>query len=209
MRRLAVLALGILSTLAVLAQPYTCLPKEFGGSGAYYTRVDTGAAVAYGTVCPPLAASSPIQGLVHLTGFVPGASCAGGAPAAAASAALSPDPVAVVNTFVAACASVPASGSADRAALDAAYQQMVTQIQAKWAADHPPAGPIYKTQGATQRVYIVSPSGACGPSVAPITAPPNSLCDCTRFSTSVGSSKYCSLAGGAASQCTYCVKIGP
>ncbi|MBS0367662.1 MAG: hypothetical protein JSS57_00530 [Proteobacteria bacterium] len=60
---------------------------------------------------------------------------------------------------------------------------------------------IWRTPNVTQRAYLISPSKTCGPTSAG-TVGPNTLCDCTAFSSYVGTSRYCAVGNG----CSYCVK---
>lgn len=201
MRR-AILALAMLLAGFSARADYLCVPKEIGGTGTYYRLTTTADAFALQWVCTT-ATGSFAQGLVWLKTFAPSLACWGAAPSGPSPTA---DLVGLANAISAACSTDElAGGHYANPKLDEAYQAGLSAIRAAWAVDHPSATLVYRTPNNSQRIYAVTPAGSLGATVAGKTAAPSSLCDCSLFSTSIGSSKYCALAGGAANECTYCV----
>ena len=177
-----------------VAGPVACAPKEFWGTGQYYAQANLNGWTSNTWICPqvPPPASAASAAGFHLTykdGFIPGAACAGGAPAAAASAALSPDPLGVVNTFLTACQAEP-TASPDRDNYVAAIKAARAKTNAMWDADHPAPVPGYWVTSLT--AYPLNADGTRSIVAWPTKAVLHEPCDCSIKVVQFGAS-FCKI----------------
>lgn len=135
-----------------------------------------------------------------------------------------PDLLAAVNSAVAGLAVQPVAGSQED------YEHRVLLRAACLAAARPPAemlpavkvspalcpaapvqpGPspdVWRTPAAGNTLYVAA-GGRLASKVSGRSAPPNALCNCAA-PIAVGTSTYCPLAAGAATEVTLCKKVAP
>ena len=169
---------------AAAVGPFVCAPKEYFGTGQYYAQASLGGWTSNTWICPPgvpAPASAASAAGFHLTykdGHVPGAACAGGAPAAAASAAVSPDPLGVLNSFMIACQAEPAASTPDGDAYVAVIRAARAKTDALWNLDHPVTPPTIQWWVTSTTAYPLNADGTRSITAWPAKAQIHEPCDC-------------------------------
>lgn len=208
--RLLTAAALLLATAAAAAQSFACLPKEEGGSGLYYTEVQTADGSSQAWHCP--GSPGQINHRTMLAGFAPLQACVSAVPGALAQwASAASARLGVANAVLSACRSIPAAGTPERVRYDALKASAMVAVQAKYDADHPATGPVWRTPAAGSFTLYRVTNGARVP-ITGRTATPRALCDCVRakltYSPVPGSvSTFCTLATGPADEVTLCQQV--
>lgn len=199
--------------LALIATPargqtlgFECAPKEFGGSGTYYTVTDTADGRSRFWVCGRNADGSPkLQHLTRLADWSPSSACSG----AVAAADAAPDLVAAANAALAACRAEPAASTTAGQRYGALKAAGKAAVMAKWNADNPPAGgAVYRTPSGGSAIYPVV-NGKPGLALPGRRAAGNALCNCAVTKVTSGSYTYCALDGGPPTEVAVCLKVSP
>ena len=129
---------ALLLLLPTLASAFTCAPKEFGGTGTYFTWSEVGTGRAALWVCAVLADGSPfVNYLTWRTDALPAAGCI--AATVRAKLATGADVVPQANLAMSACktTSLGTDLHITDPVQDAAFQPGRAAVLARWAADHP------------------------------------------------------------------------
>lgn len=185
------------------AGPFTCAPKEYGGTGTYYTITRTTDGTERAWVCGGLSPDNTLNiGYISTLDSVSlPLVCLSGVAAINANAA---DLVDAANRLLLACSVTYPPGSPEDAAYQALRSASVKAIWAKWNADHPAAGPIYKVPFAG-RIYTYKSPTQLGDDTGRKSVT-GALCKALK--TTIGNSVYWTLDGGSDTEVTYCVKVG-
>lgn len=207
---LMVLLAALLAAVAgpVLANTtWRCLPKEYGGSGAYFAQVADQHGKAAGWLCTgPTPADDWIFTLVRLNsgGMLP--TCNTTVAGALNALTTAAKPLDVANALLAECGWVPAAGTQQRAQFDALNQLAVNAVRARMPPSTPPTGPVWRTPPGGSSVYPVA-NGRLGAPLAGRRAAGNALCDLAALMVRNGPYTYGAFPGGAANEAALCVQV--
>lgn len=166
-------ALALLAPLA--AHGFTCLPKEWAGSGLAYNVTSTAQGTTIQWMCSDGKGGGLVQNITWLTGETPISQCVAGWSEFAASAPAAPGSAADKQMDNCRTA-VMVSGHYGEPTHEAVYQAGRTRTVALWQALQPPVGVQYVVTSVA--AYPLNPDGSRSITPWPTKAVLGEPCDC-------------------------------